>query len=527
MCAFARLNNDAIVNADVRSAKRNPEYWKNQGQDALNTVLNVKENRKVAKNVILFLGDGMDVTTITAARIYKGQKDEQSKKHLVWDDFPNIAMLKTYNLDKHVPDSAATATAFLCGVKANFKTLGLNGKAQFANCSSSFGTHVDSIAVWSLLQGVLEEFWRSSGRVLEEFWKNSGGVLEEFWRNSGGVLEEFWRNSGGVLEEFWRSSGGILEEFWRNSEGVLKEFWRSKDVGIVTTAKVVDASPGAVYGHKDLYEKKVILGAGRGYFFPNTTIDKANNLSNFRQDSKDLVDTWIQDKVNRNKTHKYVEDFGELKAVNASTTDYLFGLFGQYEMDYELDRNKEDNGQPSISEMTEKAIDILSKSEKGFFLFVEGSKIDVAHHLNLAKKALEETVQMENAVKIAMEMTDPDETLIVVTADHAHSMSLAGNFGDNLPYTSLLYTSGKGYKVGPDGRRINLTNVDTENKDFVNPAGFKSNGAKHTGSDVQAFATGPMSHLFRGTQEQTFLAHAMAYASCVGENQNHCFHPRI
>ena len=82
--------------------------------------------------------------------------------------------------------------------------------------------------------------------------------------------------------------------------------------------------------------------------------------------------------------------------------------------------------QPSLDMMVKEAIHRLKKNPNGFFLMVEGGMIDKAHHKNWAKKAFEETLELEKAVKVALELTNEEETLIVVTADHSHSMTING-----------------------------------------------------------------------------------------------------
>ena len=100
-------------------------------------------------------------------------------------------------------------------------------------------------------------------------------------------------------------------------------------------------------------------------------------------------------------------------------------------MDYTLDRNSNnckdtDCDQPPLDLMVKKAINRLKKNDKGFFLMVEGGRIDQAHHKNWAKKAFEETLELEKAVQIALEMTDEKDTLMMVTADHSHSITMNG-----------------------------------------------------------------------------------------------------
>ena len=76
--------------------------------------------------------------------------------------------------------------------------------------------------------------------------------------------------------------------------------------------------------------------------------------------------------------------------------------------------------------MTKTAIGILEKNPKGYILMVEGGRIDQAHHKNYARAALTETVEFDEAIETALSMTNSEETLIIVTADHSHAMTLNG-----------------------------------------------------------------------------------------------------
>lgn len=82
--------------------------------------------------------------------------------------------------------------------------------------------------------------------------------------------------------------------------------------------------------------------------------------------------------------------------------------------------------EPTLAEMTDKAIDILSKNENGYVLFVEGQKIDSAHHSNYARFSLDETLEFSKAVELARNKVNEEDTLIVVTSDHSHTMSYNG-----------------------------------------------------------------------------------------------------
>lgn len=121
----------------------------------------------------------------------------------------------------------------------------------------------------------------------------------------------------------------------------------------------------------------------------------------------------------------------ELLEVDVSKTDRLLGLFSDTHciFDHEIRSKVIEQYQdaPHLVDMTKKAIEMLSKNtENGFFLMVEGGRIDHAHHDTWVNAALDETAALDEAVQAAFEMTDPNETLIIVTADHGHTMSMSG-----------------------------------------------------------------------------------------------------
>ncbi|XP_050415131.1 alkaline phosphatase [Patella vulgata] len=465
--------------------------WNDQAQKELTDALNLKPNIMIAKNVILFLGDGMGVSTVSAARLYKAQKYNitEGMSTLAFEHFPHVALSKTYNLDAQTPDSAGTGTAFLCGVKANAGTLGVNGNVARKNCTLEKGNEVMSILHWSKAEG--------------------------------------------------------------------------KSVGVVTTSRITHATPAAAYAHSaerdwendanlndvegnctdiakqlimDNPDIEVILGGGRRNFF---TIPVGQ-----RNDSLNLTQIWETDKSTKGKG-SYVTTKSELDAVDVTKTDFLLGLFAESHMEYDLDRELNNSlDQPSLPEMTKIAIDILKKNDNGFFLLVEGARIDHGHHASKARKALHDTIAFDDAVNVAMKELGPEETLLVVTADHSHVFSMAGypetgndilglvhpvadgEPKDNVPYTSLIYGNGPGGALvnGTDGHpgRQNLTGVDTTDPEYVFQAAVHMSSETHSAEDVGIFAIGPMSHLFHGVHDQNYIAHVMAYASCVGPNKKHC-----
>ena len=301
------------------------------------------------------------------------------------------------------------------------------------------------------------------------------------------------------------------------------------DTGFVTTARVTHATPAALYAHsytryyecdrdnegedeapplqnatrKDIAwqlihdepgsRAKVILGGGYNAFVPkeqrmpmrDNIFEADEAFECFREDGVNLIDVWKG--RHPEDGSKFVTTAGELMSVEASETDYLFGMFSPDHVSYEDKRDPDLD--PTLRNMTEKAIDILRKGDNGFFLMVEGARIDHAHHDTTANRAVRETVALDLAFEAAVEMMSDElhETLFIVTSDHSHTLSFAGYpargtdirgltgdlLDDDLPYTTLSYANGKGYHLhnvleeadGGEVRnvtRLNLTQIPDE-----------------------------------------------------------------
>lgn len=108
----------------------------------------VAASEQRAKNVILFIGDGMGISTVTAARIYAGQKQGQTGEEYVlpFENFDHVALVKTYNSNAQVPDSAGTASAMNTGVKTNIGMLGYGPGATLGDCASGKGNEVPLVS---------------------------------------------------------------------------------------------------------------------------------------------------------------------------------------------------------------------------------------------------------------------------------------------------------------------------------------------------------------------------------------------
>lgn len=126
--------------------------WYDRGLDEIKEAIKVKLNKRRAKNVVLFVGDGMGPNTVTAARLH-GFKEEG---FMTWEKFDHMGMLKTYCADKTVPDSFSTATALFGGVKVNYETGGVDASVKFGDCKASLNSdhHVKSILHMAQIDGM-------------------------------------------------------------------------------------------------------------------------------------------------------------------------------------------------------------------------------------------------------------------------------------------------------------------------------------------------------------------------------------
>jgi len=289
-------------------------------------------------------------------------------------------------------------------------------------------------------------------------------------------------------------------------------------IGIVTTARVTDATPAACYAHvrhraveeeiaAQLLEPRfgsgppaVILGGGRSYFLPAAAEDpEYRDRRGLRSDGRDLIEALV------GRGYTYIWNRRQFDAVDPASTSKLVGLFEPDHMRFERERAADPGGEPTLAEMTELAIRILSRAPGGYFLLVEGGRIDHALHANNAACALEEAAAFDDAVSRALALTSGADTLVVVTADHSHGLAINGYpkiglehgaGGEDLQATRrhLLGAAGSdargrpyptlSFATGPGGFSPPPAIADS-------PAAFALPSAAHTGEDVLAAARGP------------------------------------
>jgi alkaline phosphatase len=484
--------------APVVQGPESVQDWFDAGKNFIANSKRIDPIKTRAKNIILFVGDGMGIASVTGARILEGQLNGKpgEENRLSFESLPYVGLSKTYSWDQQTSDSAPTMSAIMTGYKTREGMLSVNHLTARGDCSAA---NLAATSVPTLLE---------------------------------------------------------------------KAAQHGKATGVVSTARVTHATPAATYSHtpvrdweadsnqpagcevKDIARQllevspkvrdslKVAMGGGRTYFLP-----KVKNGANFfdpeyptqqgrRNDGRDLTQEWL---TTRGAGSQFVWNKAQFDAIDPATTQHLLALFEPSHMQYESDRALDTAGEPSLTEMTDKAIKMLARNPNGYFLHVEAGRIDHAHHAGNAKRALLDAVELSRAVKRAMELTNEQDTLIIVTADHSHTFTIGGyphrgnsitglvkevpaidgdptkNAVDSngLPYTTLAYANGPGHRAGG---RPDLTGVDTGALAYLQEATVPLASETHAGEDVPIYARGPRAYLVHGSMEQNWIFHVMRHA---------------
>jgi alkaline phosphatase len=469
-----------------------------------------------AKNVILFVGDGMGVSTVTAARILEGQLKGMlgEENVLSFGKFPFAGLAKTYNVDAQTPDSAGTMTAMMSGVKTDVGVIGVDEDIVRGDCSTVTGNELVT--------------------ALE---------LAEIAGKSTGIVSTARITHATPAATYAKSA----DRNWEDISDMPADAVTAGCEDIASQLVNFEANLEARFAGLDVDGLEVVMGGGRRHFLPKDVAfnsgDAVSATEGDRTDSRDLTAEWQANYPDGT----YVFDRAGFNTVDASTTPHLFGLFNESHMQYEADRHNDIAGEPSLRDMTSKAIDVLDNNAEGYFLMVEAGRIDHGHHAGSAYSALTDTIELSEAVQAAMDATNSEDTLIIVTADHGHVFTIAGypkrgnpilgkvvNVGsdaaalasDGMPYTTLGYTNGRGFQnLGEETDadksydqaistgREDLLFVDTESPGFHQEALVPLSSETHSGEDVGIYASGPGAPLISGTNEQQLIFHIMNYAA--------------
>lgn len=496
--------------ASAQATAETPQRWFAAGAQAARQAIREVDGAQRARNVIVFLGDGMGFTTVAAAHIYAGQRaglDGESHR-LSFEQFPYTALSRTYETNQQTPDSAGTMTAIMTGVKTKAGFIGIDQSARRGDCASAQGA-----ALVTALQ--------LAGRA-----GMATGAVTTTRITHATPAATYGHNP----ERNWEVDADLPPE--------------ARAVGCTDfAAQLIDNARAGVLD--------VALGGGRTEFMPAGMPDpQREGMVGQRLDGRNLIDEWLTQ-----PRSAYVWNASELAAVDARRTRRLLGLFNPSHLEYDHDRQQMKLDEPTLAQMTAKAIEILRRDPEGYFLMVEGGRIDHALHAGNAFRALDETRAFAEAVAEAVRLAAGTDTLIVVTADHSHTLTFAGypRRGNDIlgvvvgandsydapkipgpaldalgqPYTTLGFANGPGYSGAsnrqPEGAkhyphffsavhdiehgRPRLGAQQTRNPDYLQEATLPLKDETHAGEDVGIWASGPGARAFHGEFEQNAIFH--------------------
>jgi alkaline phosphatase len=412
-----------------------------------------------ARNVIFFLGDGMGTQEITAARYYQvGAAGRLNVDRLPFTGFQTTWSVKPAAappyLPDYDPDSAATGTMWATGSKT-----------------------------------VDERVSQGPSAAIDVPGENLETVLE--------VAQRQGKATGNVsTAEITDATPAVLD-----SHISLRGCQGPADAATSCKKETKDAGGlGSIAEQTVDHHVDVVLGGGRNRF--------TQTITGGPDAGKTVVDSA------QRQGYQYVTDAAGLDAVQSVRRKPLLGLFAPVNMTTEwtgpiatlgdgtpaqkcVTTNRPAN-EPSLAAMTKKAISLLQNDRDGFFLQVEGASIDKQDHAANACGQIGETVAFDDAIGVALEYQrwHPD-TLIVVTADHAHTSQIVGEdttgSGNPTGYSSNLITK--------DGQTLRITYGTAGG----NPAAAAPPSQQHTGSVVPIWGIGPGAAAILGTTDHTDL----------------------
>lgn len=482
----------ATTAAQAQDLPQAGDQWFTDGQATVQALLAKQPNTNTAKNIIVLVADGNGVGTNYITRLFDGQQKgmlgEENVLPYETTDW-SAALIKTYNINAQTPDSAPTAGAMNTGVKQRFNLINLGGDAVHDDCSTVAGNELTTFA-----------------EIVTEMGKSVGAVSTA-------------RLTHATPAAVYSKTAN------RNWEGTIPEDCAGiqKDIA----AQLIDQMEAGVVDFA--------MGGGGRFFLPE---GETNGQSKGRRtDGENLI---------AKAEGMGVQFANDTASFNALTNDApVLALFNDSHMEYEADRADDD--EPSLADMTAKAIEFLSQNENGYYLEIEAGRVDHANHAGNAARVVRDGVAFAEAVARADELTNDEDTLIIVTADHEHALALNGYCGrgsdimglcydvaqhgdkhsdelvlgsDGKPFTIVGYLNGAGSVLkeqedgtfaAPEGR-ADITQEEATDLDYVQQALVPKSSESHSGEDVAVYAKGPWAHLFDSTLEQNVIFHVMHHA---------------
>lgn len=471
------------------------------------TVFATPEGRK-ARNVILFVGDGLSMAHRTAARMLsKGIVEGRYGGELAIDDMPHMALISTAGSDSIITDSANSMTAYTTGHKTCVNALAVY-------CARNKNS-LDHPKVETLTEIAKRRTKLAVGIVtnteIEDATPAAMVAHTRFRRDYDSIVQMFFENKPEVI------LGGGLANFLPKPA--------NSEAGTQTRADNQDF---------------VAKFKGEGYAYATTNSEMLAEAA--KPETRSLLGLFNRRDIDGALDRKFLK-----KGTVPSYPD-----------------------QPDLTDQVKAALSVLTRHDDGFLLMVESGRIDKYSHSLDWERAVYDTIMLDNAVKVARDFAvKRDDTLIIVVADHGHPVSIIGTYDDAQPGQLLrdklqVYdrasppayapADAEGYPpsvdlprrlamvfaaypdhcdsgkphlkgenqptiLGPDGKTY-VANEDNCQPTATRKAGllpFTQNNGVHSGDDVVLTAMGPGAEQFRGHMANTRVFRAIATALGLGE----------
>jgi alkaline phosphatase len=413
-----------------------------------------KEEPGQAKNVILFIGDGMGISTITATRIFDGQsKDMEGEENsLAFDNFENVALIKTYNTNAQVPDSAGTATAIMSGYKTNIGTINVRPGQKYEGCGS-----IPAIKT-------LTDRSHSAGK-------------------SVGIVTTTRITHATPAAMFAHADN----RNWESDNEVPRE---AKDAGCKSIAQQMVES-----------EAEIIMGGGTSKFSENqlNTLKANYTFAENKADMKNFKDGKLRALFS--KSHMSFEadrDPAEQPSLAEMTETAI--------------KNLKSNQEGYVLMVEAGRIDHAHHGTNAFRALTDAQALNEAVKVAI-EMASEETLIMVTADHshvftmagypvrgnpILGLVKSIDQTTGLPSDSYEKAL-------DGKPYTTLGYHNGPHLRVASADNRP-LTNEDVQDRNYRQQTAIPMNTETHAGEDVALFGHGPGSENIRGVMEQNKIS---------------------
>ncbi|MEP1230531.1 MAG: alkaline phosphatase [Litorimonas sp.] len=420
-----------------------------------------QSQNKTAKNLIIFIGDGMSLSTVTAARIFDGQSKGMSgeENRLAFEDFENLALVKTYNTNAQVPDSAGTATAILSGYRTNIGTINVRPNTDvkkmvlnscvtkrtsptLLNRARKSGLSVGVISTARITHATPAAMY---GHSVSRNWETEADIdprAAKFGCKS--LAQQFLKNTPDIT-----LSGG-KEKFTQQQ---LSD-WQKKDSHIYVT----DAA-----GFRTAPKDKTLLG-----LFTPSHMSYESDRDNTKEPSlAEMTAFTIDALATRNTGYVIMIEAGRIDHAHHGTNAYR-AMRDMQALNEAVQVAKDKAGDDTL---------IMVTADHSHVFTIGGYPARGNPILGLVR--------------------NPDPEAGEPAKEYAKDL-------DGKPYTTLSYAN------GPNPRQTDspvLTDNAVQSKDYLQQTTVRLESETHSGEDVPLYATGPGAQFVRGVIDQNEISH--------------------